>query len=114
MIIGQCTIKCILSWYILERVYYNILYLNLFVLQQKQLKATKNQGSKIKLSTKVTLGISRGTPPDYYKVPNVLNFSIEKAKQKIISSGLRLGELTYEYQPQLLKNTVKSTDFEGL
>lgn len=60
----------------------------------------------VKSSSNMILGISKGPPPDYYIVPNILNFSLNKAEEQIIQSGLRIGEIYYEYQPDLIPNTV--------
>ena len=60
----------------------------------------------VKSSTEVTLGVSNGPAPDYYIVPDIINLSINKGKQLIYKSGLRVGIITYEYQPQLLNNTI--------
>ena len=54
----------------------------------------------------MTLGVSRGAPPDYYIIPDVVNLSLNRAREKIIIKGLRVGELTYEFQPDLLPNTI--------
>ena len=54
----------------------------------------------------MTLGVSRGIPPDYYIVPDVVNLSLRRAKEAITKTGLRVGDINYEYQPELLKNTV--------
>ena len=59
-----------------------------------------------KSSTKITLGVSKGSPPDYYIVPDLINLSFDRATDLIYKSGLRIGEIEYEYQPQLLNNTV--------
>ena len=53
-----------------------------------------------------TLGVSKGAPPDYYIIPDIVNLSIERAKNAILTAGLRIGYITYEYQPNLLNNTV--------
>jgi len=64
----------------------------------------KNQS--VKSSTNMTLGVSRGAPPDYYIIPDVLNFSLNRARKVILNKGLRVGEITYEFQPDLVPNTV--------
>ena len=64
------------------------------------------QGKIVKSSMNMTLGVSRGTPPDYYIVPDVVNLSLNRACDEILRKGLRIGEITYEYQPDLLPNTV--------
>ncbi len=63
-------------------------------------------GKVVKSSTNMTLGVSRGTPPDYYIVPDVVNLSLRRAKEAITKTGLRVGDINYEYQPELLNNTV--------
>mgnify|MGYP001178520675 CR=1 FL=1 len=60
----------------------------------------------VKSSSKLTLGVSKGPPPDYYIVPNVINLSLNRAKFNIENIGLRLGNINYEYQPDFLPNTV--------
>ena len=64
------------------------------------------QGRIVKSSTNMTFGVSRGVPPDYYIIPDVVNLSLNRARDKILRKGLRIGEITYEYQPDLLPNTV--------
>ena len=64
------------------------------------------KGVTVKSSTKMTLGISRGQPPDYYIIPDIVNLSLNRARNEIISKGLRLGHINYEFQPELLPNTV--------
>ena len=63
-------------------------------------------GKIVKSSTNVTLGVSRGAPPDYYVVPDVVNLSLRRAQEEITIHGLRVGDVNYEYQPELLNNTV--------
>ena len=63
-------------------------------------------GKVVKSSTNMTLGVSRGRPPDYYIVPDIVNLSLLSAQNKITDAGLRVGDIIYEYQPQLLNNTV--------
>ena len=60
----------------------------------------------MKSSANMTLGVSRGSPPDYYIIPDVVNLSLSRAKDEILKSGLRIGVINYEYQPDLLINTV--------
>ena len=60
----------------------------------------------LKSSANMTLGVSRGSPPAYYIIPDVVNLSLSRAKDKILRSGLRIGVINYEYQPDLLNNTI--------
>jgi len=64
------------------------------------------KGQTVKSSTNMTLGVSRGAPPDYYIIPDVVNYSLNRARKSIINKGLRVGEITYEFQPELVPNTV--------
>ena len=64
------------------------------------------KGKTVKSSTNMTLGVSKGAPPDYYIIPDVVNFSLSKARKTIINEGLRVGELIYEFQPDLVPNTI--------
>ena len=64
------------------------------------------KGQTVKSSTNITLGVSRGLAPDYYIIPDVVNLSLNRARDEIISLGLRVGEIIYEYQPELLPNTI--------
>ena len=57
-------------------------------------------------SNQITLGVSRGSPPDYYIIPDIVNLSLNRARNEILSKGLRVGQIIYEYQPDLLPNTV--------
>ena len=63
-------------------------------------------GRIISSGTYVTLGVSRGSPPEYFYVPDIIGLSLSKAKKAIIESGLRIGKIDYEYQPKLLNNTI--------
>ena len=65
-----------------------------------------DSGKIINSSTFMTLGVSKGSPPDYYIVPDLVNLSLRKAKDSIVKSGLRLGDINYDYQPEQLGNTV--------
>ena len=64
------------------------------------------KGQTVKSSTNMTLGVSRGAPPDYYIIPDIVNYSLTRARKAIINIGLRVGEITYEFQPDLVPNTV--------
>ncbi len=69
------------------------------------------KGVMTKTGTTISLGISKGVPPDYFIVPDLINFPLKKAIEKIQFEGLRLGEQTYEYQPNLLPNTIIDQSF---
>ena len=64
------------------------------------------KGHIVKSGSMITLGISKGMPPDYFIIPDLINLSLGKAKEKISLSGLRLGNIIYEHEPDLLAGTV--------
>ena len=70
-----------------------------------------SNGTIIKSGTSISLGVSKGTPPDYFIIPDIINYSLKKATEKIQFEGLRLGEVSYEYQPNLLPSTVIDQSF---
>jgi len=63
-------------------------------------------GQTVKSSANMTLGVSRGAPPDYYIIPDVVNYSLKRARKAIENEGLRVGVVTYEFQPDLVPNTI--------
>ena len=63
-------------------------------------------GHIVKSSSYLTLGVSKGYTPDFYNIPDVIGKSLQNAKINIIKSGLRVGNIEYEFQPDLLENTV--------
>ena len=72
-------------------------------------------GHIIKTGNRITLGLSKGSPPDYYTVPDLVGKSFSAAKRLLLESGLRIGEIEYEYHPGLIENTVVGQGFtEGM
>ena len=67
-------------------------------------------GKKITDETPITLVISSGNPPDYYRVPDLINKTLNNAMQEISKAGLLLGKIRYEYDSRLLNNTVLEQD----
>jgi len=68
-------------------------------------------GHIVKSGANISFGVSKGNPPDYYTVPDLIGISLKSAKMKLAQSGLRLGEIEYEFQPDLLENTVIDQNF---
>jgi beta-lactam-binding protein with PASTA domain len=68
-------------------------------------------GHIVKSGARITFGVSKGNPPDYYTVPDLIGKSLKSAKNSLAQSGLRLGELEYEFQPDLLENTIIDQNF---
>ena len=63
-------------------------------------------GQLVKIGADMTLMVSRGDPPDYFRVPDLVNMSLSKAKRLLTDAGLKVGDLDYEYQSNLIPNTV--------
>ena len=63
-------------------------------------------GKVIKTNDKISFVVSKGNPPNYYSVPNVINMNIDKAKILISDAGLQIGIIEYEYNYDYLNNTV--------
>ena len=55
---------------------------------------------------KITLIVSLGSPPDYYIVPDLININYKTAKEIISKAGLKIGTISYEYNPDILHNTI--------
>ena len=73
------------------------------------------KGHLVKSGNKMILGVSKGVPPDYYIVPDLVGKSFQAAKKLLLNSGLRLGNISYEYHPNLIEDTVVEQEFtEGM
>ena len=64
------------------------------------------KGRLVKTGNKVILRVSKGNPPDHYIVPELIGKSFQSAKLLVLNSGLRIGDISYEYHPNLIENTV--------
>jgi len=63
-------------------------------------------GKLVKSGTQMTFMVSKGTPPDFFRVPDLINLSLTKAKEVIISSGLKVGNVVYEVHDDLVNDTI--------
>ena len=63
-------------------------------------------GTIVQYNQKISLMVSKGPPPDLYRVPDLINLSLSRSKILLRKSGLRLGNLEYEFHPNLLNGTV--------
>ena len=63
-------------------------------------------GTIVQSDQKISLMISKGPPPDLYRVPDLINLSLSRAKKLLNKSGLRLGQIELEFHPSLLNGTV--------
>ncbi len=65
-------------------------------------------GTKLKKDTPIHVTVSLGTLPSEFRVPDVVGQSLNRAKKFILTSGLEVGEITYQVRPDLLPHTVIS------
>ena len=65
-----------------------------------------NKNTLMKSFDEITLIVSLGNPPDYYIVPSLTNVNLKRAKTIISKAGLKIGKISYEYNPNILNNTI--------
>ena len=63
-------------------------------------------GKLVKTGSLITFMVSKGSPPDFFRVPDVINLSLAKAKELILDSGLKVGNVIYEIHADLVNDTV--------
>ena len=66
------------------------------------------EGIEVVEGSQVDITVSMGRRPDRFLVPDVVGKSFETAKRIIHQAGLRVGDVTYETQKQLIPETVLS------
>lgn len=64
------------------------------------------ESALIRRGTTVTLQISRGANPYQITVPNLINKSLEEARQVLSDSRLQIGQIRYEQNEDLIPYTV--------
>ncbi|MCF7805743.1 MAG: PASTA domain-containing protein [Candidatus Marinimicrobia bacterium] len=60
----------------------------------------------IRRGSEVTLRVSRGRNPNVFEVPDLVDMSLEEAKNRLSEEGLELGRLEYVQKPDLVPYTV--------
>ncbi len=70
-------------------------------------------GKVLQTNDKITYIVSLGDPPNYYVVPTLININYSKAKEIISKSGLRIGNIKYEYNDEYLNNTILEQSITG-
>jgi serine/threonine-protein kinase len=70
------------------------------------------ENKEVKLGTPISIIISLGQFPDRFLIPDLQGKDLEGAIKRIRKAGLRLGEVTYQLEPNLLPNTVISQSIE--
>tara|TARA_Y100000766_G_C18887791_1_gene596809 strand:+ start:720 stop:1448 length:729 start_codon:yes stop_codon:yes gene_type:complete len=68
-------------------------------------------GTILKSGSNISIHISKGIPKDYFTIPDLVNLPLTKAIKVITQERLRVGEITEEYQPKLIPNTVIGQSF---
>ena len=62
------------------------------------IKLNKTSGELIENSDTLVVVVSKGKPPDYYVVPDLLNMvTLASVKRKLDKNGLFLGRISYKY-----------------
>lgn len=65
-----------------------------------------SEGAKVKNNTAINVTASQGRSPDRIPVPNVVRRSLSDAERIILQSGLKIGNITFQVNNDLLPNTV--------
>lgn len=72
------------------------------------------ENKEVKSGTPISIIISLGQFPDRFLIPDLKGKDLEGAIKRIRKAGLRLGEISYQIEPNLLPNTVISQSIEPL
>ena len=78
---------------------------NLISHQDPEEGAIRKSGSPVKLH------VSKGLPEDYFTVPDLYNTYLDDAIIMIKQEGLRVGEISYQYDTDYINNTVIDQGF---
>jgi beta-lactam-binding protein with PASTA domain len=70
------------------------------------------EAKEVKVGTPISIIISLGLSPDRFLVPDVRGKDLEAAQTRIRKSGLTIGIITYQVEPDLLPNTVISQSID--
>ena len=54
----------------------------------------------------IQITVSKGLPPDFYQVPNVIGLSLNQAKEHLIKARLMVGKISYHEDQDLVPYTV--------
>ena len=54
----------------------------------------------------IQVTVSKGLPPDFYQVPNVIGLSLNQAKEYLAKSRLKVGKISYHEDQDLVPYTV--------
>ncbi len=54
----------------------------------------------------IQVTVSKGLPPDFYQVPNVIGLSLNQAKEYLVKARLKVGKISYHEDQDLVPYTV--------
>lgn len=54
----------------------------------------------------IQVTVSKGLPPDFYQVPNVIGLGLNKAKEYLVKARLKVGKISYHEDQDLIPYTV--------
>jgi serine/threonine-protein kinase len=54
----------------------------------------------------IQITVSKGLPPDFYQVPNVIGLSLNQAKEHLANARLKVGKISYHEDQDLVPYTV--------
>ena len=63
-------------------------------------------GVTMERNQRVNITVSLGQPPSKIEVPNIVGKSLTYVKKELQSIGVKLGEIKYQYRPNLVPETV--------
>ena len=106
--IRNAKIKIAETGFVLDTVYYNY---SSIIDEGLVIDQTPDDGAIIISGSSISIHVSKGHPTYYYTIPNLTNLSLKRATDKIQSEGLKLGEIRYIYNPQLIPDTVVDQGF---
>ena len=101
--VRNAKIKIVDSGFVLDTILYNYSAVIKEGLIEKQIP---EHGEMLMSGSSVSIHVSKGHPTDYFTIPDLINLQLKEAKKKITQEGLRLGNITEKYQPNLIPNTV--------
>lgn len=63
-------------------------------------------GDHIKKGLGVQITVSKGTPPNFYQVPQLFGLSLTSAKRRLVEARLKVGKISYRENEDLVPFTV--------
>ena len=108
MSVRNAKIKIADSGFVLDTIFYNYSAVINEGLTSKQIP---EHGAMLMSGASISIHVSKGHPSYYYTIPDLVKLPFKKAKEKISEEGLRVGEITKIYNPNLIPNTVIDQSF---